>query len=114
MDVFEVFSVGESSLIIGLLLTVLLSIIFLFIVSEWIRELLVHEILKNYTFEIGACQSVRAIVKDLLIAEGMFSMFQTYGIDLSVLGFGRCIRAWYRLWSSNYSQQFYIWVDYLV
>ncbi|UJP64694.1 mechanosensitive ion channel family protein [Mongoliitalea daihaiensis] len=82
----RLFAVGESSLTIGLLLTVVISIVFLFVVAEWIRRLLVNRILKNYALEMGTRQSVGTIVKYILIVAGLFSILQTNGIDLSAFG----------------------------
>lgn len=83
---FRLFSIGESSLTVGLLLTVVISVVFLFIVSEWIRRLLVNRVLRRYSLEMGTRQSVGTIVKYFLIIAGLFSILQTNGIDLSAFG----------------------------
>lgn len=82
----KLFSMGESSLTIGLLLTLIISVVVLFVVSEWARRLLVNRVLKRYRIERGTRQSVGTIVKYVLVIAGMFSILQTNGIDLSAFG----------------------------
>lgn len=79
-------SVGESNLTIGLVLGLLISFIVLFVVSEWIRRILVHKILNRYQIETGIRQSIGTIVKYVLILAGIFSILQTSGVDLSAFG----------------------------
>lgn len=83
---FKLFSIGDSALSIGLLLTLVISIIILLIVAEWINKLLVNRVLKRYKITSGTRQSVGAIVKYILIIAGLFSILQTNGIDLSAFG----------------------------
>jgi small-conductance mechanosensitive channel len=82
----KLFSIGESSLTIGLLFTLIFSVILLLFISEWIKKLLVNRILKKYHLEKGTRQSVGTIVKYILIIAGLFSILQTNGIDLSAFG----------------------------
>ncbi|MFD2201580.1 mechanosensitive ion channel family protein [Shivajiella indica] len=82
----RLFSIGESSLTIGLLITLIISVFLLFFISEWINKLLVNKLLKRYHLEKGTRQSVGAIVKYVLIIAGLFSILQTNGIDLSAFG----------------------------
>ncbi|QYH38248.1 mechanosensitive ion channel [Algoriphagus sp. NBT04N3] len=79
-------NLGESKLTIGLLLTLIFSFIALFVISEWIRRLLVNKILKRYEITTGTRQSIGTMVKYLLILAGIFSILQTNGIDLSAFG----------------------------
>ncbi len=79
-------SMGESNLTIGLVLTLLISFIVLFVGSEWIRKILVLKILNRYQIESGTRQSIGAIVKYILILAGIFSILQTSGVDLSAFG----------------------------
>jgi small-conductance mechanosensitive channel len=87
-DIFDyrLFSVGESSLTLGLILTLVFSIVVLLIVAEWIKKFIVVKVLKKYNIEQGTRQSVGTIVKYVLIIAGMFSILQTNGIDLSAFG----------------------------
>lgn len=87
-DIFDyrLFSVGESNLTVGLILTLIFSIVVLLIISEWIKKFIVVKVLKKYNIEQGTRQSVGTIVKYVLIIAGMFSILQTNGIDLSAFG----------------------------
>jgi small-conductance mechanosensitive channel len=82
----KLFSVGESSLTIGLLITLVISIVILLIISEWIKKILVDRVLKRYRIESGTRQSVGTIVKYIIVIAGLFSILQTNGIDLSAFG----------------------------
>lgn len=82
----KLFSIGESSLTIGLLLTLIFSVVALFVLSEWARRLLVNRVLKRYKIERGTRQSVGTIVKYVIVIAGLFSILQTNGIDLSAFG----------------------------
>ncbi|TVP52704.1 MAG: mechanosensitive ion channel family protein [Mongoliibacter sp.] len=82
----KLFSIGDSRLTLGLLLTLVISVIILFIISEWTRRILVNRVLKRYKIERGTRQSVGTIVKYILVIAGMFSILQTNGIDLSAFG----------------------------
>ncbi|MBW3469894.1 mechanosensitive ion channel family protein [Arthrospiribacter ruber] len=82
----KLFSIGDSSLTIGLLITLIISVTILFLLSEWIRRVLVNRVLKRYRIERGTRQSVGIIVKYILVIAGLFSIMQTNGIDLSAFG----------------------------
>lgn len=83
---YRLFAVGESNLTIGLILTLIFSIVVLLIIAEWIKKFIVVKVLKKYNIEQGTRQSVGTIVKYVLIIAGMFSILQTNGIDLSAFG----------------------------
>ncbi len=82
----SLFTLGDSKLTVGLVLTLGVSFALLFIVSEWIRKFLVNRILHKKQVEIGTRESIGAIVKYVLILAGIFSILQTSGIDLSAFG----------------------------
>ncbi|MCH7409031.1 mechanosensitive ion channel [Belliella sp. DSM 111904] len=82
----KLFSIGESSLTVGLLITLIFSVFILFFVSELIRKILVNKVLSKYRIEIGTRQSVGIIVKYVIIIAGVFSILQTTGLDLSAFG----------------------------
>ncbi|WP_297336986.1 mechanosensitive ion channel domain-containing protein [Algoriphagus sp.] len=82
----SLFHLGDSHLTLGLLLALIFSFAALFIVSEWIRKLLVDRILARYQLALGTKQSIGTMVKYLLIIIGVFTILQTNGIDLSALG----------------------------
>lgn len=79
-------SMGESNLTIGLVLTLIISFIVLFVGSEWFRRILVNKVLNRYQIETGTRQSIGTIVKYILILAGIFSILQTSGVDLSAFG----------------------------
>ncbi|SNS63766.1 Mechanosensitive ion channel [Belliella buryatensis] len=82
----KLFSIGESSLTVGLLFTLVFSIFLLLIISEFVRKILVNRVLSKYQIERGTRQSVGTIVKYVIIIAGMVSILQTNGIDLSAFG----------------------------
>jgi small-conductance mechanosensitive channel len=83
---YRLFTMGESKVTLGLIFTLIFSIVALLIISEWIKKFLINRVLKNYNIQQGTRQSVGTIVKYLLIIAGMFSILQTTGIDLSAFG----------------------------
>jgi small-conductance mechanosensitive channel len=82
----NLFSLGDSKLTVGLILTLAISFTLLFIVSEWIRKILVKKILQKRQIEVGTRESIGTIVKYVIILAGIFSILQTNGIDLSAFG----------------------------
>lgn len=82
----KLFSIGDSALTIGLLITLIISVVILLFLSEWIKKLLVNRVLKRYQIEKGTRQSVGTIVKYIIVIAGLFSILQTNGIDLSAFG----------------------------
>lgn len=83
---FGLFNLGDSKLTIGLLLTLILSFLVLFVGSEWIRKLIVNKILSRYQLDLGTRRSIGTMVKYFLILAGIFSILQTNGLDLSAFG----------------------------
>lgn len=79
-------SLGESKLTIGLILTLSISFVALFVVTEWIRRILVQKVLSRYQIAVGTRQSIGTIIKYVLILAGIFSILQTSGVDLSAFG----------------------------
>ncbi|GAB2488791.1 mechanosensitive ion channel family protein [Algoriphagus taiwanensis] len=82
----NIFSLGETKLTIGLILTLIVSFTLLFVGAEWIRKLIVKKILHKREIEIGTKESIGTIVKYVIILAGIFSILQTNGIDLSAFG----------------------------
>jgi small-conductance mechanosensitive channel len=83
---FGLFNLGDSKLTIGLLLTLILSFLVLFVGAEWIRKLIVNKILSRYQLDLGTRRSIGTMVKYFLILAGIFSILQTNGLDLSAFG----------------------------
>lgn len=79
-------SLGDSKLTIGLALTLVLSFVALFVISEWLRRFLVNHLLKKTPIEKGTKESIGTMIKYLIILGGIFSILQTNGIDLSAFG----------------------------
>lgn len=79
-------SLGDSKLTVGLLLTLILSFVSLFVLSEWLRRFLVKHVLKKTQIAKGTKESIGTMVKYLIILAGVFSILQTNGIDLSAFG----------------------------
>lgn len=83
---YSLFNLGESNITIGLIITLSVSFIALFVITEWIRRFMVHKVLKRYQIDTGTKQSIGTMVKYFLILAGIFSILQTNGIDLSAFG----------------------------
>lgn len=83
---YSLFNLGESTLTIGLIITLTVSFVALFVITEWIRRFMVHKVLKRYHIDTGTKQSIGTMVKYFLILAGIFSILQTNGIDLSAFG----------------------------
>jgi small-conductance mechanosensitive channel len=82
----SIFNLGDSKLTVGLILTLIISLIVLFVGAEWIRKIIVTKILSRYRLDIGTRKSIGTMVKYFLILAGIFSILQTNGIDLSAFG----------------------------
>jgi len=82
----SLFNLGDSKLTIGLIITLVISFIILFVGSEWIRKLIVNKILVRYRLDVGTRTSIGTMVKYFLILAGIFSILQTNGLDLSAFG----------------------------
>lgn len=83
---YSLVSLGDSKLTVGLILTLIVSFLVLFVITEWIRRLLVHKVLTRYQIEAGTRSSIGMIVKYVLVLAGVFSILQTNGVDLSAFG----------------------------
>lgn len=83
---YSLLHLGDTELTIGLILTLVISLVALFVISEWIRRFIVNKVLSRYQFETGTRQTIGIIIKYVLILSGVFSILQTNGIDLSAFG----------------------------
>ncbi|EPR66711.1 mechanosensitive ion channel family protein [Cyclobacterium qasimii] len=77
---------GETTLTLGLLLGLTISIILVFVVSELARKFLANKVLAKYKLEVGIRQSIATIFKYLLIIIGLVTILQNSNVDLSALG----------------------------
>lgn len=82
----DLVSFGDSKLTVGLILTLILSFVALFVISEWVRRFLVKQVLKKTQLANGTKESIGTMVKYLILLGGFFSILQTNGIDLSAFG----------------------------
>jgi small-conductance mechanosensitive channel len=82
----SLFNLGDSKLTIGLILTLIISFVILFVGAEWIRKIIVNKILNRYKLDVGTRKSIGTMVKYFLILAGIFSILQTNGLDLSAFG----------------------------
>lgn len=83
---YSLLHLGDTELTIGLILTLVISLVALFVISEWIRRFIVNKVLSRYQFETGTRQTIGIMIKYVLILSGVFSILQTNGIDLSAFG----------------------------
>ncbi|MHA7128894.1 mechanosensitive ion channel family protein [Algoriphagus namhaensis] len=83
---YSLIHLGETELTIGLILTLIISLVLLFVVAEWLRKFIVNKVLSRYQIEVGTRQTIGIMIKYLLILAGVFSILQTNGIDLSAFG----------------------------
>jgi small-conductance mechanosensitive channel len=82
----SLFNLGDSKLTIGLIITLIISFVILFVGAEWIRKLIVNKILSRYRLDVGTRKSIGTMAKYFLILAGIFSILQTNGLDLSAFG----------------------------
>lgn len=83
---WNIFSLGDSKITLGLLLLLIVSISAIFILSEIIRKFLANKILSRYDLDLGTRQSIATIVKYILICLGFITILQNTNVDLSTLG----------------------------
>ncbi len=84
---YSLVSLGDSKLTIGLIFTLIISFIVLFIITEWIRRLLVHKVLSRYQIESGTRASIGMIVKYVLILAGCSLSSRLTGLTLVLSGY---------------------------
>ncbi|WP_158858431.1 mechanosensitive ion channel family protein [Lunatibacter salilacus] len=83
---WNILSLGDSKITLGLLLWLIISISAIFILSELIRKVLANKILSRYDLDLGTRQSIATIVKYILICLGFITILQNTNVDLSALG----------------------------
>jgi len=81
------FNLGETPFTIGSILYLFVALTLLVLVTSFIKRILIYKILARYNLDIGVSQSIGTITRYLLMALGFVIIFQSTGIDLSVLGF---------------------------
>lgn len=78
--------IGSSAYSLWGILLFIFSIALLFMVTGWIKRILVEKILTRYSIELGVRQSIGTIFKYIIITLGLFVIVQSTGLDLSALG----------------------------
>lgn len=82
----ELFHLGDSPFTTKTFVLLIVSLFLLFYISSKIRKVLVKRVFPRYNLEVGVSQSMATIVRYVLIIIGLVIIFQTTGIDLSVIG----------------------------
>lgn len=77
---------AEGSFTLGKLITIILSLIFLFIITAAIKKILVKRIFPKYNINVGVAEAIGSLFRYTLIILGFIIIVQASGIDLSTLG----------------------------
>lgn len=83
---WNIISLGDSKITLGLLFWLIISISAIFFLSELVRKVLANKILSRYDLDLGTRQSIATIVKYILICLGFITILQNTNVDLSALG----------------------------
>lgn len=79
-------NIGTSEFSLWGILVFILAIAFLFLITSWLKKLLIEKILSRYQIDIGVRQSIGSIFKYFAVTIGLFVIIQSAGLDLSALG----------------------------
>ncbi|MCC5920951.1 MAG: mechanosensitive ion channel [Cyclobacteriaceae bacterium] len=82
---YEFFELGGSTITPKIIGVIILSSIFVLIISNWIAFLVGKKILKRYNFEVGLRNSIATLVRYVVLVIGFLIIIQSSGIDLSSL-----------------------------
>jgi small-conductance mechanosensitive channel len=80
------FHLGNTSISLGDIVYILVSIFLLFYISGKLTKLLVEKILSRYSLDVGVRQSIGTIIRYTIVIIGLVVIIQTAGVDLSTLG----------------------------
>jgi small-conductance mechanosensitive channel len=80
------FTLGQAEFSIGLILSVIVALFFVFFISAKLKILLVRKIFPRYKIDIGVSESIATIIRYTIITIGFIIILQSTGIDLSALG----------------------------
>lgn len=81
-----ILNIGSSSYSLWNMLILIIAIALLFLITGWIKRLLIKKILVRYSMDIGIRQSIGTIVRYIIVTLGLFVIIQSAGLDLSALG----------------------------
>lgn len=82
----ELFNIGTASFSVGSIIYLLIAITALFILTGFLRRVLVSKVLTRFHMDIGVRESIGTIVRYVLVVIGLIIIVQSTGIDLSALG----------------------------
>lgn len=83
---FNLFQIGSSDFTIKTLFFFFLSIFLLFYLTAKLSKVLMRRVFPRYNMNVGVSQSIATIVRYIIIIIGLYTIFQSLGIDLSALG----------------------------
>jgi small-conductance mechanosensitive channel len=79
-------NIGTSEFSLWGIILFILAITFLFLITSWLKKMLIEKILSRYQIDIGVRQSIGSIFKYFTVTIGLFVIIQSTGLDLSALG----------------------------
>lgn len=82
---YPLFRVGEGALTFGAVATVVLSFAALYLLSLWVKRLIVRRLLTRTGLDLGARESVGTLLRYFLLFLGSIIIIQSAGIDLTAL-----------------------------
>jgi len=82
----ELFKLGGTTFTVNTLVILICSLITVFVVSAFIKRMLVKRVFTRYNMDPGTAESVGTITKYFFIILGLAIIMQTSGINLSALG----------------------------
>lgn len=82
----ELFTFGKNEVTVQWLVILVASLVGVFVVSTFVKWLLVKRIFVRYNLNMGVAYSTATIIKYLIIVIGLGVILQTSGIDLSAFG----------------------------
>jgi len=82
----ELFTFGDTVFTVNTLVILICSLITVFVVSAFVKRMLVKRVFTRYSMDPGTAESVGTITRYFLIILGLAIIMQTSGINLSALG----------------------------
>lgn len=80
-----VYSSGSTTVTLWSLVYLVVLVVLLFVVTRWVKNWVVQDLLARSRIELGVRLAVGAIVRYIVIAVGLVVILQTAGIDLSTV-----------------------------
>ncbi|MCB0833517.1 MAG: mechanosensitive ion channel, partial [Bacteroidetes bacterium] len=82
---YPLMNLGDNSVTLGMVITVLSASIILYIVSGWIKHFLVEKFLHHRGLDVGVSQAIASLVRYVILFFGFMIIIQWTGIDLTAL-----------------------------